>query len=534
MNEGSIITKVAALSEKMQEAWNSDEFFSELMQIYGTSSSSINRALKNDLQFNIAHKEDTDDLLSLGLLRSDLAIPNRAYFRFLAHDEDVRPAVDIIKELPEFKNPKAKLQFIVSCSPGIISIYDVVTDDIDTFPLSELAEHYSMMLPLTGKFQRISITEGAEADAKACTKLTRLLEDLALRNQLKDDPEKQHLLNDFIRRVLFCLFAEDTGIFEENQCSKAFAQLTDKHGSNAKEFFIDLFDVLDTPKPMRTQLGRPIAKEILAFPYVNGALFKDTAYVPDFDLTTRSLLIDCGRLSWHEISPAIFGSMFQNALDPNKRREMGAHYTSEENILKIINPLFMDGLRAELNEILNKKTDNVRAIKKRREDLMAFQNKLASIKVLDPACGCGNFLIIAYRELRRLENQVLDALFTDGFLVLADAIKVDINQFYGIEIEDWPAEIAHLSMWLMMHVMNEETAQKFGISVPSIPLHSSAVIKCANALTTDWNEILPAAQCSYVLGNPPFGGTTFTTTEQKEWLRQVYPPKAKVGLVDYC
>lgn len=273
-------------------------------------------------------------------------------------------------------------------------------------------------------------------------------------------------------------------------------------------------------------------------------MFAGEHFIPEFNTTTRAELLDLGKMAWHEISPAIFGSMFQNALDPKTRREMGAHYTSEENILKIINPLFMDALRDEFKKIKalptgddesNLRLKN-RLAKARQEALMAFQNKLASLKFLDPACGCGNFLIIAYRELRRLENQVLEELFSQKgwILEVSEAIKVNINQFYGIEIEDWPSEIAHLSMWLMQHVMNQETSQKFGVDIPSIPLKTSATIVCANALTCDWQEILPASECSYILGNPPFGGAVTTSDEQKAWLKNVYPQNYKINRVDFC
>ena len=531
MNENKIIDSLVTLSREMQEHWEPETLFRTVMKCYGTANTSIERALKNDRAINMA-SETMDE----SMLRPDVMIPNRVYFRFLKHDEDVREALDTVIALPEFKHPKAHLQFALCAGPSLISVYDAVTEGVDTFKLEDLASHYAIFLPLTGTYQRPLVKEGAEADARACGKLTQLLDDLSRANHIDD--AHRHALNDFIRRVLFCLFAEDTGIFEENQFTQAFSRLTDKQGSNARQFFTDLFEVLDTPQAMRDRMGRVIPAEILAFPYVNGGLFRyeDEVFVPEFNIATRSQLLDSGRLQWHEISPAIFGSMFQSALDPAHRREMGAHYTSEENILKIINPLFMDDLREEFQKIQEMPDNNSRDARRRRDALMALQDKMASLKFLDPACGCGNFLIIAYRELRRLENQILEELFprgSDAFIDVSTAIKVQVDQFFGIEIEDWPAEIAHLSMWLMMHALNKETGEKLGLSIPSIPLKKSASIVCANALTTDWNEVLPVKDCSYVLGNPPFGGTTYTSDEQKQWLRDVYPPKAKVGLVDF-
>ena len=526
MKEASIISSLTELTHAMQQQWDCETFFSTFMHIFDTAKSSIDRALRNDRSINIASEE-----VGPQMMRADVAIPNRAYFRFLKNDEDVRDSIEVIKASKEFNHPKAKLQYIVCVSPRQLSVYDAVIDDTDSFPLSSLPEQYSIFLPLTGNFQRVKVKEGTEADVKACTRLTRLLDDLIRYNKIEDD--RVHYVHEFVRRILFCLFAEDTGIFEQNQFTNAFALLTDKQGSNAADFFSDLFAVLNCPEDKRDRIGRPLAKELLAFPYVNGGLFAEQIFIPDFNLSTRDQLLNCGALKWHEISLAIFGAMFQNALDPKLRREMGAHYTSEENILRVINPLFMDELNAEFERIKALPHQTTKAHQERRRQLIALQEKIASLKFLDPACGCGNFLIIAYRELRRLENRILDELFTDGFLLLADAIKVNINQFYGIEIEDWPAEIAHLSMWLMQHMMNQETASKFGIAVPSIPLKSSATICCQNALTTDWNTVIKAEDCDYIMGNPPFGGTTFTTAKQKAWLRDVYPPKAKIERVDY-
>ena len=380
-------------------------------------------------------------------------------------------------------------------------------------------------------------------------------------------------LNSFIRRILFCFFAEDTGIFNpgiENMFTNAFDKLVDKHGTNAKTFFEDLFEVLNTKNEDREELkarieresNRKIAAELLTFPYVNGGLFRDKGFIPDFNLATRNQLIDCGRLAWHEISPAIFGAMFQGAMKKDDRRTLGAHYTSEENILKVIRPLFLDKLYSEFEalkvqtEPLKEQINSLPELKKarssskgitisgdfkywsneaikletqRRQVFKDFLTRIGKLKFLDPACGCGNFLLISYKELRKLENEVISYIGEGAF---GDSY-VNINQFYGIEIEDWPAEIAHVSMWLMQHLMNQETNARFGSNIESIPLKSSATIVTTNALTTDWNAILPAKECSYILGNPPFGGTTFTTAEQKKWLQDCYPPKYKLGYADY-
>ena len=398
----------------------------------------------------------------------------------------------------------------------LLAVYNVRTQETNSIALSDLAENYSTFLEITGQ-QAVAIDANTAADVKACQQITRLLDTLARHNHIEQD--HTHSINEFIRRVLFCLFAEDTQIFAPQQFTNAFALLVDKQGDGAESFFTNLFTVLNTPENERKAIG-PLPKELLAFPYVNGGLFSDKVEIPKFDVSTRAQLLDCGSLKWSEISPAIFGAMFQNALDADLRHQLGAHYTSEENILKVIKPLFLDALNAEFERlaVLDESTPKAKAAKK--EQLSQFHDKLASLNFLDPACGCGNFLLIAYRELRRLENKVLEQLLDENYLLLEEAIKVNINQFYGIEIEDWPAEIAHLSMWLMQHVMNQETK-------------TSAVIRQQNALTTDWNEVLPASKCAYIMGNPPFAGSVTTSEDQKRWLRDVYPPKHTLGRADF-
>lgn len=523
MADGTIIVKLEKLVKKLEKKFDFEDLFCELMTIYGTAKSYVKGAVDNNRSYNLA-----EDFIDDSMVRRDIALKKRVYFRFLKNDDDVADSINQIKELSVVKNIKNDIPFIIAAGPTTICLYNRSEDDQITIDYEDLPQFYTFLLPLTGDHSKVIIKSEHDADVRACVKLTRLLETLAAHNHLQK--ENLHRLNEFIRRVLFCLFAEDTGIFskQEDVFSTTFASLTAKDGSDCQQFFYDLFTVLDTPEDNRQNL-KHIPHEILQFPYVNGGLFREKSFVPQFDAKTRNQLIDCGRLRWKEISPAVFGAMFQNAMDPDKRRNMGAHYTSEENILKLIKPLFLDELTAEFDDIdKNYVQESVR-----KKKFLALQNKISSLTFLDPACGCGNFLIVSYRELRRLENKILEQVFTDGFLNISDAIKVNINQFYGIEIEDWPAEIAHLSMWLMEHVMNQETALKFGQTIPSIPLKSSATIKPWNALTTDWNKVIKAEDCDYILGNPPFGGVTYLSEEQRTWLKSVFPPKFKLSMGDY-
>lgn len=533
------LLKLVEISQKYARNWEPEGFFADLLRCYGITDFLINKALSGE--DNPVCHDVTEEMA-----RGDLAVRSVAYFRFVKEPEEVSRALNSVRELKEATSSRNRFQFIIAAGPGVLSMYDLVEQNNLSIDLSELPENYTFLLPIMeGRHKKVASTR--LADHKACTKLTKLLETLASHNGLGHDD--LHKLNDFICRLLFCFFAEDTGIFgqEENLFTNAFDKVVDRKGSNAREFFEDLFTVLNTPEDAasRAPLRNTMPVEILRFPYVNGGLFKEHTYIPDFDITTRNQIMDCGELEWHEISPAVFGAMFQSAMDPDERRQNGAHYTSEENILKVIKPLFLDDLYARfealknspeskrlLDEIDTNARDRKKLIKEYEKPFLSFLDQLGSMRFLDPACGCGNFLMVTYRELRRLENKVLKHL-KYGVLSISMASRIRIDHFYGIEIEDWPAQIAHISMWLMLHVMNTETSRDFGIAIPSIPLRESVSVVCANALTTDWNEVLPAEKCSYVLGNPPFGGFKYTTQEQKEWLKVVYPPKYKIGLADY-
>ena len=539
----STLSLLVGISNKYSNNWDPDGFFADLLKCYDISTVLIKKALSGE---DNPASSQTDDSMA----RGDLAVRGVAYFRFVKKPEDVAGALEKLKELKEVASSKNRFQFLIAAGPGVLSMYDLVEQNNLSIDLSELPGSYTFLLPIMEGRHKKAVTTKL-ADHKACTKLTKLLDTLASHNGLGHDD--LHKLNDFICRLLFCFFAEDTGIFgqEENLFTNTFNKVVDRRGSNAREFFEDLFTVLNTPEDeaSRGKLRNTMPSELLAFPYVDGGLFREHTYIPEFDITTRNQIMDCGQLEWHEISPAVFGAMFQSAMDPDERRQNGAHYTSEENILKVIRPLFLDDLYAEFESLKNspeskkllEQIDSLTAGQvKTREKLNAeyekpfleFLDKLGSMKFLDPACGCGNFLMITYRELRRLENKVLKHL-NRGVLSISLTSHIKIDHFYGIEIEDWPAQIAHISMWLMLHVMNTETGKDFGLSIPSIPLHESVSVVCANALTTDWNDVLPAKDCSYVLGNPPFGGFGTTNADQKKWLKSVYPENYKVGRSDF-
>ncbi|MFO1517316.1 MAG: DNA methyltransferase [Lysobacterales bacterium] len=343
-----------------------------------------------------------------------------------------------------------------------------------------------------------------------------------LHDALKAAGYDGHALEVLLVRLLFCLFGDDTGIFPRHAFHELLAQRTAPDGADTGQWLAQLFQVLDTPPPRRQ---KTLDAQLAEFPYVNGRLFAEALPLAAFDAAMRKLLLDASALDWSRISPAIFGSMFQSVMDAKARRHLGAHYTSEKNILKLIGPLFLDEIKAELEKIGTNEGK-----------LKSFHVKLANLRFLDPACGCGNFLVIAYRELRLLELEVLERLYArqgSVFSGVADHVAVDVDQFYGIEIEEFPAQIAQVALWLMDHQMNLRVAERFGEYFARLPLSKSPTIVHGNALRIDWNDVVPAARLSYILGNPPFVGKKEQSREQKADMARVFAGMKGAGVLDF-
>ena len=342
-------------------------------------------------------------------------------------------------------------------------------------------------------------------------------------------PETLHSLNMLCVRLVFCLYAEDAGIFGRKQQFGDY--IKDTPAPQLRRALLNLFEVLDTPLDERDPYLEP---ELAAFPYVNGGLFTlQDKSIPQFTDELRDLLL--GKASddfdWSEISPTIFGAIFESTLNPETRRSGGMHYTSIENIHKVIDPLFLNDLRAELDTILA-----IIQEKKRNQALRDYQQRLASLRFLDPACGSGNFLTETFLSLRRLENECLKALLNDQAALdfFDDRIFVNIHQFYGIEINDFAATVAKTALWIAESQMVNETAKILARDIDFLPLKSYSNIVEGNALTLDWNEVCPASQLSYIIGNPPFVGKKEQTREQKAELVALFDKKAKgIGNIDY-
>lgn len=350
-----------------------------------------------------------------------------------------------------------------------------------------------------------------------------------LHDALADSGFTGHALERVLVRILFCLFAEDSGIFDEPAGFTALVDRTREDGSDLGLWLAQLFQVLDTPEDQRQ---RALDEDLAAFPYVNGELFAEPLPFASFTSAHRSALLRCTRFHWARISPAVFGSLFQGVLDARERRQQGEHYTSERDIMKVLRDLFLDDLRAELDAALADRST------RRIERLREFQKKLRRLRFFDPACGCGNFLILAYRELRRLEQEALISIYTVGghiaqALDVSQLSIVDVDQFYGLEIAEWPVRIAEVGLWLADHQANQELAAALGQSFRRLPLKASPTLQVGNALRTDWQEFLPATDDVFVLGNPPFVGKHYQNDNQRSDLRYVLGDFGNVGDLDY-
>jgi len=389
------------------------------------------------------------------------------------------------------------------------------------FPLAELPQRVEEFAFLIGQEQRAWGTiEEQAATIKAAQLMGVLYEQVAKTGY--DDHETSILLT----RLLFLMFGDDTGLWERNLFAEFIALRTSGDGSDLGGQLAHLFQVLD--RPVDKRLGN--TDEILMrFPYVNGGLFTDRLYIPTFDREMRDELLTATQFNWGTISPAIFGSLFQAVKSKEARRELGEHYTSEENILKVINPLFMDELRAEFEKHFH---DSSKLVKLRKS--------LAKYSFLDPACGCGNFLVVAYREMREFELDLMKRLrelnpqqFGQLEMDATLGLQVSPEQFHGIEIEEWPARIAETAMFLVDHLANIHLAQEFGEMPDRLPITTATKITVANALRINWADVCPIDDYTRIMGNPPFLGSTWQSKEQKQETHTAWLGVKGSGLLDY-
>ncbi|MCY4382164.1 MAG: class I SAM-dependent DNA methyltransferase [Nitrospinae bacterium] len=400
-------------------------------------------------------------------------------------------------------------------------LYDLDERARTAFSLADLPDHVEKFGFILG-VRRRAFRDQDPANIKAAELAGNLHDALA------EAGYEGHDLERFLVRVVFCLFADDTGIFEPRDIFLNYVEeRTSEDGSDTGPRLSELFQALDTPDSGRQST---LDEDLARFPYVNGDLFRDSLRIPSFNAAMRNALLECCRFDWSNISPAIFGGLFQSVMNPAERRAQGAHYTTEKNILKVIEPLFLDNLRAEFTRL------KARRDSRRRIELEAFQRRLGGMTFFDPACGCGNFLIIAYRELRELEMEVIRELRADEAqqeLDVAELSKITVDQFYGIELGEFPVRIAETALWMMDHIMNNRLSLEFGQTYTRIPLTTSPHVLCADALETDWAAFLPPEECSYVFGNPPFVGAKFQTGAQRLQVRRIADLGKSGGTLDY-
>lgn len=425
-------------------------------------------------------------------------------------DKAFQQAIDYTHGLKQNELPK----YVLVCDFHFFRLYDTEEQTTLEFTIDELVLNVQSFGYLLG-YQKKTYKEQDPANIKAAELMGKL------HDRLEEIGYEGHPLEVYLVRILFCLFAEDTTIFEKQQFQDYIENRTAEDGSDLASKIQELFQVLNTAKDKRF---KNLDEQLNDFPYVNGKLFEEILPMASFDSKMRQALLDCCYIDWSKISPAIFGSMFQSVMNPKERRNLGAHYTSESNILKLIKPLFLDELWAEFE-----------SIKGNKNKLPEFHKKISQLKFLDPACGCGNFLVITYRELRLLELEILRATYKSGqgILDVSDIIWLDVDMMYGIEYEEFPARIAEVAMWLIDHQMNMLISNEFGQYFARLPLKKSAKIVHGDALEVNWEDVVAKNQLSYIIGNPPFIGSKIMSQFQRDQIVKEFENIQGSGVLDY-
>ena len=502
LNLRSIEERVRPLGGRSR--YNS-EFIFELLAAYGRSPSNITRLRNGSL--NVADDPHTE-----------VAQKNIVYFK--PTSDDLYAVIDELRSSPTVV--RYGTRFVIVTDYKDLLAVDTKTQETLAIPIAGIDKYTTFFLPWAGMEKAQYVAE-AHADVKAAERMARLFDELlAINPETHTTARGRHALNVFFTRLLFCFFAEDTGIFREGQFIEAVGTLTQPDGSDVSDFLSDLFTALDTPEPT----AKPA--HLAAFPYVNGRLFvvEEHHAVPAFNKKARDLLLESGRLLWNEINPDIFGSMFQAVVTPGQRADLGQHYTSVPNILKTIEPLFLDELKEQFDAGFD-------AVPK----LEALLRRISQIKVFDPACGSGNFLIIAYKELRKLEHAILERLSDLRGSKQGEMLgsRINIEHFYGLEIDDFAVEVAILSLWIAKHQMNLEFRDKFGIDLPLIPLKEIGQVRRGNAARVDWEAVCPnnGDEEIYLIGNPPYAGAKVQTKDQKADYDYVFVGRPYSKNLDY-
>ena len=494
------------------EKGETQSFYNDFFEVFGIRRRSVARYEEHVKKLN--DRSGFIDLFWPGVLIVEQKSAGRDLERAYGQ------AGEYFDALPERDRPR----YILVSDFQTFELHDLDEREAVSFALPDLPAHVEKFGFILG-VQRRTFRDQDPANIEAAELVGRL------HDALEAAGYRGHDLERFLVRIVFCLFADDTGIFQRDIFLDFIETRTSEDGADLGPWLAQLFQVLNTQEVGR---AATLDEDLARFPYVNGALFEGALTIPSFDSAMRAALLDACRFDWSNISPAIFGALFQSVMDPKERRAKGAYYTTEKNILKVIEPLFLDDLRTEFDRL------KARRDTRRRAELLRFQQRLGALRFFDPACGCGNFLIIAYRELRALEIEVLREIFprhrtgvqqTDA---LTDTLSVvDVDQFYGIEIGEFPARIAETALWMMDHIMNNRLSLAFGRTFARIPLEKAPHIAVGNALDMDWQAFLPAEDCSVVFGNPPFAGHQWRTKQQQQDMARIWGTKGQVNRLDY-
>ena len=509
-----IRARAAAFARKWADAGyekgETQSFYNDFFRIFGVRRESVAR-----YEERVAKLDDTSGFI-------DLFWPGVLIVEQKSAGRDLGAAYEQAGSYFDALSERDRPRYILVSDFRHFELHDLLQREVAAFRLDELPDHAEKFGFILGVESR-TFRDQDPANIEAAELVGRL------HDSLRDAGYPDHDLERFLVRIVFCLFADDTGVFEPRDILLDFVETrTRPDGTDLGPLLLQLFHVLNTPEGERIAT---LDEDLARFPYVNGDLFADPISFPAFTAAMREHLLAACRFNWSSISPAIFGSLFQSVMDPEQRRQQGAHYTTERNILKVIEPLFLDDLWGEFARI--------KALRRGRlPRLREFQEKLGRLTFFDPACGCGNFLVIAYRELRRLELEVLrELLGSEERQVLqfdvSSLSRLDVDRFYGIEIGEFPARIAEVALWMMDHLMNNELSLEFGQSYARIPLERSPHIHCGDALEMDWEDLLPAGDCSFVFGNPPFGGAKFQSPEQRAQVRRIAALGGTGGTLDY-
>ncbi len=495
------------------EKGNTQLFYQALFEVFGMSIRRV--ATFEEPVKNLGAKRGFIDLFWKGVLLVEQKSAGHSL---------IKAKEQALKYFPGLKDTELP-RYILLSDFQTFELYDLDEGEEAFFSLEDLPEHVEKFGFIIGVQKRtFKDQDPVNIDA------SELIGEL--HDALEESGYKGHDLEQFLVRIVFCLFADDTGIFEPRDI---FLDLLDtrtrEDGSDLGGWLIQLFQVLNTPEDQR---ATKLDEDLERFPYVNGDLFRGTVPIPSFDGVMRQRLIDACQFDWSRISPAIFGSLFQSVMNAEERRAQGAHYTTEKNILKVIEPLFLEDLRSEFQRLKGRKDTH------RRAELRTFQNRLGGLVFFDPACGSGNFLIIAYREIRLLELEVIRELRTydksgeeQMELDATELSVVNVDQFFGIELDEFASRIAETALWMMDHLMNNRLSLEFGQSYVRIPLRKSPHILNADALEVDWSSLVPPEKCSYVFGNPPFAGSKYQSATQRAQVIRIAALGKSGGTLDF-